>query len=244
MPLLSADAHYRQQQRYVLVGLASARRAWGLGAPASAGRALALLQLYAARDATASVADMLAEQGVNAPPRAVVNTEVVAADISPPLAEATDLRRLETMVASAISDTARVAAGVAITTRDRVGWVRMVNSPCCPRCAIQAGKWFAWNQGFLRHPNCGCRHIPAREDVAGDVRTDPDALFASGQVLGLTKAEQSAIDSGSDAGRVINGRESLYMTLPGSARLRAVYRSAGDDRTEALGLLQQAGYLI
>jgi len=242
--LRSADAHYRQQQRYVLVGLAAARRAWGLGSPASATRALILLQTYAARDATASVGDMLSEQGVNAPPEAAVNTAAVATDIRPPLAEAADLRRLESMVVSAIGDTARVAAGVAITTRDRVGWVRMVNAPCCPRCAIQAGKWFAWNQGFLRHPNCGCRHIPARENVAGDVRTDPEALFASGQIRGLTKIEQAAIEDGANMGRVVNGRESLYMTLPGSARLHAVYRRAGDDRTEALSLLQQAGYII
>jgi hypothetical protein len=187
---------------------------------------------------------MLSEQGIDAPPEAAVNTAVVAADSRPPLAEASDLRRLESMVSTAISDTARVAAGVAITTRDRVGWVRMVNAPCCPRCAIQAGKWFAWNQGFLRHPNCGCRHIPARENVAGDVRTDPEALFASGQIRGLTKIEQAAIEDGANMSRVVNGRESLYMTLPGSARLHAVYRRAGDDRTEALSLLQQAGYLI
>jgi hypothetical protein len=59
---------------------------------------------------------------------------------------------LETALRTVVTDAARDATAVQIATRGGVGWVRQVNPPCCSRCAVLAGKWFAWNQGFLRHP--------------------------------------------------------------------------------------------
>jgi hypothetical protein len=61
-------------------------------------------------------------------------------------------RALDMYVHTQVADAARGAASVAIAARPKTGWVRMVNPPCCGRCAILAGKWFGWNGGFQRHP--------------------------------------------------------------------------------------------
>jgi hypothetical protein len=126
-----------------------------------------------------------------------------------------------------ISDAGRAADQVAITAAEptspdfeaagpaptepkklRYGWVRMLTPPSCSRCAILAGQFYKWNDGFLRHPMCDCRHIPAIEAVALDVETDADEYFNS-----LTREEQNkyfgvansrAIRDGADIYQVVN----------------------------------------
>jgi len=110
---------------------------------------------------------------------------------------------LDMAVHTMIADAGREAAGVAIAARPQVGWVRMVNPPCCSRCAILSGKWFKWNQGFIRHPRCDCYHIPAPEHT-GELGWAPDDLIKEGKVTGVTKAGQQAIEDGADAIAVIN----------------------------------------
>src|SRR5690606_6627480 len=99
--------------------------------------------------------------------------------------------------------------------RQASGYVRMVNPPCCPRCAILAGRWYRWSAGFQRHPRCDCVHIPSRESVAGDLRTDPEALFREGKIRGLTEAETQAIRDGADMARVVNVKRSGIYTAGG-----------------------------
>lgn len=260
--IASAVAHFEQQQRYAVVAIKAARRAWALGDPASAVRSILLLSSYAARDGVAGVGRMLAEQNIDAPAEAVVNTASVAASTMTFLAAAVSLPNLEMLALKAVTDSGRVAAGVGIATRPDVGWTRMVNTPCCPRCAILAGKFYRWSAGFKRHPRCMCTHIPTREDVVGDVRTDPKALFDGGHVKGLTQAEQKAINDGADFSQVVNSRRSLYvddagrrLTREGATRRggrgvngvrlapEQIYRSAGDDRAEALRLLKRFRYI-
>lgn len=123
-------------------------------------------------------------------------------------------RWLDMALASVVSDAARDAVSVGIAARPQIGgYVRMLNTPSCSRCAVLAGKWFKWNAGFLRHPRCDCRHIPASEDRAGDFRTDPRAAFERGQVRGLTIAEGQAITDGADIGQVVNSRRGMTTTL-------------------------------
>lgn len=263
--LQSALSHYRSQQRLQAVAIAAARRAWPRGPQALTG-VLMVLQRRAAQDGARSIADMLEEQGIDAPPDANVNAAVFAETASDGrplgslLEQAETPHALELMAVTQVADAARVAAGIGIAVRQDVGWTRMVTPPCCPRCAILAGKFFRWNTGFQRHPACDCRHIPTRENVAGDVRTDPRALFEQGQVNGVTKAEQKAISAGADQSQVINARRSLYMDNAGRKFTREaakgrgiggvrvtpeqIYREAGDDRTEALRLLERFGYLL
>lgn len=267
--LASAEAYRLQQQRLATAALGASRRAWRLGNPTSLLPALTLLQGYAAQAGAQSVPDMLAEQNIDVAPQGTVNTNRlagIASDGRPLrslLEQATSGSALDLMALTQVADAFRVSTGVAITARPRVGWTRMVTPPCCPRCAILAGKFFRWNQGFQRHPACRCRHIPTTEDREGDVRTDPAELFKLGRVRGVTQAEQKAISQGADVSQVINSRRSLYVDDAGNRLTREsttrrgdsrgvngvrltpeqIYRDADGDRDEALRLLMQHGYL-
>lgn len=153
----------------------------------------------------------------------VITAKVQVRRGAPPIqALAVAGRWLDMAVHTQVVDAGRQAASVAIAARPKVGWLRMVNAPCCSRCAILAGKWFRWNQGFRRHPRCDCVHVPAAEDSPGNLGTDPAALFASGQVRGATKAELEAIQHGANPSQVINARRG--MTVDG------LYTSEGTTR--------------
>ena len=116
------------------------------------------------------------------------------------------------IVTTQIADAGRVADGVALVAHRGVsGYVRMLNTPSCPRCVVLAGKYFRWNKGFPRHPRCDCLHIPANEDTATDLRTDPRAAIAAGQVTGLSAADTRAIlEHGADVSQVINAHRGMY----------------------------------
>lgn len=148
----------------------------------------------------------------------------------------------------------------------RYGWVRLLTPPSCSRCAILAGRFYKWNDGFYRHPMCDCRHIPAVENVAGDLTTDPKLYFES-----LTKEQQDqyfgvansrAIRAGADINRVVNattrkgalytaddGRRYTGERAPrGGKVLRPtpwqIYRDARGSREEAVRLLREFGYIL
>ena len=154
-----------------------------------------------------------------------------------------------------LADTRRGIYHADIIQRPRVsGYVRMLNPPSCDRCVVLAGKWFRWNQGFLRHPRCDCQHIPATEQIAGDLTTDPYAYFQS-----LTKGQQDrtfgriearAIRDGGDIFRVINTRSRGLGTAKGAMRYGTPSRMTVDDiyriagtRTNAIRLLEREGYI-
>lgn len=119
--------------------------------------------------------------------------------------------QLDAIVGTQVADAARSAMQVEMTTQPAVtGWVRMLSPPACGRCAILAGRFYRFSDGFERHPNCQCQHIPSVEDAADDLRTDPTAYFES-----LSEAEQNkyfgkgsaqAIREGADMNQVINAR--------------------------------------
>lgn len=265
--LKSSEAALLQRQRYTLVGVAAARRSWQLGDPRGLVPALTVLQGLAAQAGADSVGAQLAEQNIDAPEQEVVNPKALAGTASDGrplgslLEQAATLQALELMVFTQIADAGRVGAGLSIAARPHVGWVRMVTPPCCARCAVLAGKYFKWNSGFDRHPLCDCSHVPTQENVAGDVRTDPKALFDAGHVTGVTRAEQKAINDGADINRVINARRSRYMDKAGNKLTREsttrrgtgiairhtpeqIYRTAGDDKPAAVQLLKKYGYLL
>jgi len=179
------------------------------------------------------------------------------------------LLSLDMIVRTQVADAGRVADGVALTARPRLGgYVRVLSPPSCSRCAILAGRWYRWNQGFLRHPRCDCRHLPSAEADGGTLTTSPRRYFES-----LSEAEQRrvftvagarAIRDGADLSQVVNARRGMTTTVVGGRRLRTttesttrrgvrpgrprlmpeeIYRIAGDDRDEAIRLLSQHGYL-
>lgn len=169
-------------------------------------------------------------------------------------------RSLTTIVQTQVADAGRTAVGAAIAARPAVsGWVRMLSLPSCSRCAVLAGRFYRWNHGFQRHPHCDCRHIPASEDVAGDLTTDARAAIEAGQVTGLSEADRRAIvDDGADVSRVINAHRGMYTADALGSQLKAthaaagqtvrlrpesIYRLAGGDRGEAIRLLKAHGYI-
>ncbi|WP_280448450.1 hypothetical protein [Nocardia brasiliensis] len=124
-----------------------------------------------------------------------------------------------------VNDAGRAATGVGITSRLGVGYRRMLVPPSCSRCVILAGRYYHWSAGFRRHPGCNCKHIPCREDRAGDVRTEPRAYFNA-----LTPVEQNrtfgaagaqAIRDGADMSQVVNARRGLEI-VGGRAQRRDV----------------------
>lgn len=167
------------------------------------------------------------------------------------------LQVLDRIVLTQIADAGRGAAGVAIVARPQVtGWVRMLTPPSCSRCAVLAGKFYRWNQGFARHPRCDCVHIPATESIASDLTVDARAAVLGGRVTGLSRADTRAIvDDHADVGQVINAHRGMFTAgnvkatseaAPrGVQRLmpESIYRQAGADRAKAIELLRQHGYL-
>lgn len=125
---------------------------------------------------------------------------------------------LAELTASMMADAMRAAEEVAMAQRPWVdGYVRIVEPGACSRCIILAGKFFLFNEGFLRHPRCRCNHAPAPSDpdrlrdlIAAE---SPERLFES-----LTEAEQDriftragaeAIRKGADMGQVVNARSGM-----------------------------------
>lgn len=165
---------------------------------------------------------------------------------------------LDAIVRSQVADAGRIADGVALAVRPQLtGYVRMVVGGTCSRCLILAGRVYRWNAGFRRHPRCDCRHIPASEDVAGDLRTDPKAAFEAmpadeqDRVFGRAGAE--AIRDGADMARVVNARRGMqivgqrkFTTEAAGRRPRLmpeqIYADAR-DRDDAIRLLRLHRYI-
>lgn len=137
--------------------------------------------------------------------------------------------RLDRLVHSTITDTARASASVDITTRTSIGYVRMLNPPSCSRCALLAGRFYRWNKGFDRHPQCDCIHVPSKNTATmadEGLVTDPYEYFHSltpeQQARYFGKSEARAIRDGSDIYQVVNARRGmtrLHARPGGRARL-------------------------
>ena len=162
--------------------------------------------------------------------------EAIGQGLSVQDAMASGRSSLGLMVATAVQDAGRAAVSSAMVARPKVtGYVRMLNPPSCSRCAVLAGKHYKWNAGFERHPRCDCRHIPASEDVAGDLRTDPLEAIKAGQVTGLSQADTKAIlEDGADVGQVINAHRGMSTAQVFGQRLKTT--SEGTTRRGLAGI--------
>ncbi|MEV8023388.1 hypothetical protein [Microbacterium sp. NPDC080220] len=144
-----------------------------------------------------------------------------------------------------LADTRRMVYEADIIQRPAItGYVRMLNPPSCSRCIILAGKWFRWNEGFQRHPRCDCSHIPTSENVAGDMRTDPYAMFrsmsAEQQEATFGRSEARAIREGADIYGVVNQQVRKLPTA--RSPIDEIYRTAG-TRTNAVRALRERGFI-
>jgi hypothetical protein len=274
----AADAYATQAQ--ITAGAIAAARAARPQTAESIATTVAAYQMLAAQQGAAAVPATLAEQGISsaATAQAVASSLAGFTSAGYPLATMFEsiqsAAQLGMLVASAVQDAGRNGASIQMAVTPAVdGYVRMLNPPSCSRCAVLAGKFFRWNQGFERHPQCDCRHIPTSENRAGDLTTDPQAYFDSldpaEQDRIFTKAGAQAIRDGADIGQVVNARRGMakaqlfgreaFHTFEGVTR-RGVARKAmgagrpvrlmpesvyalATDRADAVRLLKLYGYI-
>lgn len=177
------------------------------------------------------------------------------------------LAALQMIVGTQVADAGRVADQVAMVARNSGGYTRMVVGRTCDRCVVLAGRWYRWNASFDRHPKCDCVGIPAAEDTADNLTTDPGKYFrslsAADQDKVFGKANAQAIRDGADISQVVNAHSkgSVYSAgghtytresttkrgvLPGERRLmpESIYKLAEGDRARAIELLRRYGYLF
>ncbi|PFG17201.1 hypothetical protein ATK74_1764 [Propionicimonas paludicola] len=129
---------------------------------------------------------------------------------------------LQMAVQMQVLDAGRGASGVAIAATPRTGWIRYVHTPCCQSCAVLAGKFFRWNQGFQRHRRCKCTHQPVGQGAAKGLTSN----IAPDQIHDLTDAQRRAIADGADMNQVINA----YRGVTPSMRNRMITTTEGTTR--------------
>ena len=123
------------------------------------------------------------------------------------------LNLLTRTVGTMMLDAGREATQAGITAVPVIqGYYRKLRTPSCSRCAVLAGEFYEWNEGFLRHPNCDCEHVPAA-DVDDSLAFDSYAAIESNQITGLSKADRTAIlEDNADVNQVINAKRGLRTT--------------------------------
>lgn len=136
---------------------------------------------------------------------------------------------LEQALQTAVADAARDATAASIIARPQIGYVRMVNPPCCSRCAVLAGRVYKWNSGFLRHPGCDCLHIPSTVANADSFLADPNELVKRGLITDLSQGQRDRLADGADLSKVLNesrDRWRVRMAADRRAARRANYTPA------------------
>lgn len=173
---------------------------------------------------------------------AITARTLIADGMEPAQALAAGGRQLSMMVLTEIADAGRGAAGVQIAARPRTGYVRMLNPPSCSRCVILAGRFYRWNQGFLRHPRCDCTHVPTMVTDQAEAFTrglidDPyeafDRMSEAEQNRVFTNAGARAIRDGADMNQVVNARRGM--------RYRGAFTSEGTSRHGWAGQILRKG---
>lgn len=135
----------------------------------------------------------------------------IGAGFAPNLALGMARKTLATYVNTSVADTARLAVASGMAARPHVsGYYRTLRPPSCKRCAILAGRFYRWNQGFKRHRRCDCKHTAVRE-VDDSLRFDARKAIEAGQVTGLSKADTRAIlEFGANPAQVVNAQAGMY----------------------------------
>ncbi|WP_424216039.1 hypothetical protein ACN20G_28235 (plasmid) [Streptomyces sp. BI20] len=124
------------------------------------------------------------------------------------------LRELLRITNSEIADAGRAAVGVRIASdRACTGYVRVCSATACPRCAILAGRVYAFNAGFRRHRRCHCIHMPSprgRRSTVPGPRELFDRLGREQQDRVWGEANAAAIRAGADPAKLVNASRGTY----------------------------------
>lgn len=155
--------------------------------------------------------------------------------------EATLTRIVANEVTQAATDAVTVGM---VGNQDVTGFVRVLHTPSCGRCAVIAGRWYAVNDGFDRHPGCDCVHVPAAERATvAPLQTSADAYFRSlsdreaNRRFGAEVADK--IRAGADVTKTVNNAQR------GTHRYRTAAErwAAAKSRDTAVADLIRTGYL-
>jgi hypothetical protein len=252
--LSSASDQYREQQRIAAAAKRElsnkARRGYRWAAIG-----LAYYQTQAMEQALAALLELLAEQGIPSNPvgapsvQSLISTTTAVVDRMEKTDTAAEFDRL---VATMVADAAREAEAVAFAAEPAVTtYVRFVSPPCCGRCAVLAGRVYRWSTGFQRHPQCDCQMVPSNRANARDLTFDPDELFRSGGIRGLSRADTQALNLGADLGQIVNVRTKKAGLTRGTSVLARRGRptpagilAGNPSKAEAVAQLRANGYLI
>lgn len=256
--LQSEASHRARVSALVQIGVTQASRALAQRSFRALTSVLSILQFEAAQSGITAVEEMTDELEFDAPavaavvPSAFTGQTAAGGDVTSFLEAADSLFQLEMAMITEINDAARVAQEAAVIARTNLyGHIRVVNEgTCCGRCAVLAGKFYRWSEGFLRHPNCQCGMIPVLLAKDYGVMQDPMELFHEGRIHDLTDAETEAINNGADVSQVVNirrkaaGLKQAGRVLERGNRLTVEgILQIASDREEVIKLLEQFGYL-
>ncbi len=180
---------------------------------------------------------------------------------------------ISSLSSTIVADTGREAMQMDMITRKQTGYVRVVEAGACSRCIILAGKFFRWNAGFLRHPSCQCKHMPAKsKEWAEDEGwfADPykafEGMSADEQHRIFGEYSSQAIRDGADMFQVVNAtspRAGMYaggrMTREGTTRFGnfrqtsqyrnrltpyGIYGDGSRSREQVIQALTDNGYIL
>lgn len=251
--LASARRNYALSALIARRAVREARKARAGGTTAIASVVIAH-QVANAQTSDFAVEEMLLEQDIEAVAQArldLLQFTTAAQDLDAMLSQIEVDWQFDRLIGSIVQDAGRAAESVSVATRERVGWVRHLTLPSCERCAVLAGKFYRWSDGFKRHPGCDCTMVPVAENDDSMVY-DLAELAAQGQITGLSKADLRAINDGADFNQVANAHRARAGLLEaGHALARGgrptpagIYRMAGDDRAKALELLRRYRFIL
>lgn len=228
--LAQARSHYDRQRQIVAAGVLAVRSLFRRRRPlAEVVNTVAAYQFASATASAAQVARWAGADGMLTTPEVFAGVSSYGFPISEPIVSTIDryvpapaeplpaiwwedasafIAEVEQLIASEIADAGRTASQVEFVTRpDWQNYVRMLNPPSCPRCAVLAGRIYRDLDGFQRHPGCDCVMIPVQnweaahdEGYASSFRE----AFDAGNVRGLSEADAQAIRDGADPARIVN----------------------------------------
>lgn len=235
--LAQARNHYRQQQRLGLAALTAIRRLFArtprptipqiaatAGAYQLASATLSSQTIAGFADSTSPLTIPSQFMGVSSygfpltePIIATIDAKVPAP--VEPLPQpwwddaAAFMADLERLIISEVADAGRTASQVEFVSRpDWQNYVRMLDPPSCPRCAILAGRIYRDLDAFDRHPGCDCVMVPVQDwESAHDtgLASSFQEAFERGDVHGLSKADARAIADGANPVEVVNATRGL-----------------------------------
>lgn len=212
--LATASRYYVEQQRLSALAVRQLRRSTDI---TEVLRLLAVYQATAALLALEHGIEALREQDIPSEGATVNPVAFTIAPAAPSVLSDVDRGyQFDRIIQTLVSDAGRSAMGVFTASREReIGHIRTLTPPSCSRCAILAGRFYRWSDGFDRHPRCDCTMLPGDRSLS---LSDPFGAYERGEigsyrdgkfVDGLTKAQRDAIDSGADINQVVNARRGM-----------------------------------